>query len=69
MIRISFQVPVSPNLQNLLRGAHDDGARSLVVVQVGGDLAVARFDGSDLSPTELREVLALLAANAVDPVK
>lgn len=68
-------VALTPALAAWLRAAHDDGAAALFVHGRQGArtgthyLAVLRADGSDLSPTEEREVRALLAAHAVEPLR
>ena len=64
-------VPLTDALAAWLRGAHDDGQPPLqpVTWPATGGIIVRRADGSDLSPTEEREVRALLAAHAAEPLK
>lgn len=52
----------------LLRGAHDDGRQPLDVRFSSPALVVLHADGTELSETEEREVRALLAADAVEPL-
>jgi hypothetical protein len=62
----------TPALAAWLRGAHDDGQPDLLVRAIVGDptaaLRITRADYSDLSPAEEREVRALLAAHAAEPL-
>ncbi len=74
-------VVLTPALAAWLRSAHDDGAAPLEILTAAthlplvwydypepDDYEVARADGSPLSPTEEREVRALLAAHAAEPL-
>lgn len=56
---------LTPALGSWLVQAGASG-RSLVVRQVGSDIEVLGPDGSDLQPSEVVEVEALLAADAVE---
>jgi len=67
-------VTLTPALAAWIRAAHDDGASDLEVAGYARDdgspyARVERADGSELSPTEEREVRALLAAHAVEPLR
>lgn len=67
---IVYTDTVTPGLLTMLRGAHDDGL-PLLHAHCNDDSTVCivrRSDGSDLSPTERREVRALLAAHNVEPL-
>ena len=67
-------VALTPALAAWLRAAHDDGGEPLFVhgrqgAKTGAHyLTVLRSDGSPLSLTEEREVRALLAAHAAEPL-
>lgn len=67
-------VTLTPALAAWLRGAHDDGEPDLFVgtahvrVSDATGICVLRADYSDLSPTEEREVRALLAAHEAEPL-
>jgi len=66
-------VTLTPALAAWIAQAHDDGQPELRATSIlrGGTYGteVTRGGGSELSPTEEREVRALLAAHAVEPLR
>ena len=72
---IVYRVNYTAALKTWIEGAHDDEQPALRVSYRGASpmapsrLTVLRYSGDELSPTEEREVRALLAAHAAEPLK